>query len=397
MSQKPLFSIVIPTKNRSFLVGYAIKSALRQTFPDFEVVVVDNDDTDATQKETAKFNDPRVRYIRTGGLSMPDNWEAGYAAARGEYVCILEDKQAFKGRALERVHQVIERDRKVPVRWRDDVFNEIGNVTTVSRHRHGTVQVRTVSCDDVLKQFTTNGRMWEIYHLMPIPHFSATPRSLIDKIKSGPLKRLCPPVSPDINMGFQQLAFADQFIFIDEALVVTSFRLSNGRSVMMKSALFKQFTKELGGDEEIYYNLTPIKAVICENSIYNDYLTLQQTIQGKLLRFPINWATYFSEVQLGILKIMEVTGKGVNTSSEKKAWKAALQKQPLAIRRALWRQNMHSSLKQIRYHTGLLYAERKIRSFFRSFRSKPDTAIKGQGRFSNILEYVEWDDSQMQK
>jgi glycosyltransferase involved in cell wall biosynthesis len=397
MSQRPLFSIVIPTKNRSFLVGFAIKSALRQTFPDLEVIVVDNDDTDATQKETAKFNDPRVRYIRTGGLSMPDNWEAGYSAARGEYVCILEDKQAFKGRALERVHQVIERNRNVPVKWRGDVFNDTENVATVNRHRSDTSQVRTVSCDDVLKQFTTNGRMWEIYHLMPIPHFSAAPCGLIDKIKSGPLKRLCPPVSPDITMGFQQLAFADQFLFIDEALVVTSTRLSNGSSGMMKSALFQQFTKELGGDEGIYYNLTPIKAVISENCIYNDYLTLQQTIQGKLLRFPINWATYFAEVQLGILKLMEVTGKDINMSSEKMAWKAALQKQPRAIRRSLWRQNMHATLKQIRYHTGLLYTERKIRSFFRTFRGRPDKAIEGQSRFNNILEYVEWDDSQMQK
>jgi len=186
-------------------------------------------------------------------------------------------------------------------------------------------------------------------------------------------------------------------LFIDEALVVTSTRLSNGNSGMMKSGLYQQFTKELGGDEGIYYNLTPIKAVISENCIYNDYLTLQQTIQGKLLRFPINWATYFAEVQLGILKLMELTGKDINTSSEKMAWKAALQKQPWAIRRSLWRQNMHATLKQIRYHTGLLYTERKIRSFFRAFRGRPDKEIEGQSRFSNILEFVEWDDSQMQK
>src|SRR5439155_13901434 len=76
----PFFSVVIPTKNRSFLVGGAISSVLRQSFPDFGLVVVDNDDTDATQKVVASFDDPRVRHVRTGGLSMPDNWEAACAA-----------------------------------------------------------------------------------------------------------------------------------------------------------------------------------------------------------------------------------------------------------------------------------------------------------------------------
>jgi glycosyltransferase involved in cell wall biosynthesis len=392
MSQTPFFSVVIPTKNRSFLVGYAIKSALRQTFSDLEVIVIDNDDTDATQKETAKFNDSRLRYVRTGGLSMPDNWEAGYAAARGEYVCILEDKQALKGHALERVHQEIERNQKVPVRWRDDVFNDIEHVSTVGRLNCGTGQARMVSSDDILKQFTANGRVWEIYHLMPIPHFSAVPRGLIDKINNGPLKRLCPPVAPDITMGFQQLAFADQFLFIDEALVVTSFRHSNGRSMVMKSTLFRQFTKELGGDEGIFYNLTPIKATISENTIYNDYLALQQIVQGKLLHFPINWVTYFAEVQRGILKAME---KGINMSSEKAAWKAALKQQPQSIRRSLRKQNVYATLKQIRYRTGLLNAERTIRSFIRTLRGRPDIGMKGH--FSNILEYVEWADSQIQK
>ena len=81
----PFFSIVIPTKGRGFLVGGAIESVLRQSHPDFEVVVVDNDDADATAKAVGQFKDPRLRHHRTGGLSMPDNWEAACAQGRGEY------------------------------------------------------------------------------------------------------------------------------------------------------------------------------------------------------------------------------------------------------------------------------------------------------------------------
>ena len=52
----PLFTVVIPTRNRSQLVGLAIKSVFRQTFGNYEVVVVDNDTTDATRKVVSGFH-----------------------------------------------------------------------------------------------------------------------------------------------------------------------------------------------------------------------------------------------------------------------------------------------------------------------------------------------------
>src|SRR6187200_310428 len=57
----PLFSIVIPTYNRSELVQGAVRSILDQTFDDYEVVVSDNCSQDDTQAVIAGFQDPRVR------------------------------------------------------------------------------------------------------------------------------------------------------------------------------------------------------------------------------------------------------------------------------------------------------------------------------------------------
>ena len=58
---RPFFSIVIPTKNRSFLVGYAIQSVRRQSFDDYEIVIADNDDTEETRQVVGGFQDPRIR------------------------------------------------------------------------------------------------------------------------------------------------------------------------------------------------------------------------------------------------------------------------------------------------------------------------------------------------
>src|SRR6185369_880714 len=58
----PLFSIVIPTYNRSELVHGAIRSVLGQTFDDFEVVVSDNCSTDDTQQVVERFADVHDRF-----------------------------------------------------------------------------------------------------------------------------------------------------------------------------------------------------------------------------------------------------------------------------------------------------------------------------------------------
>jgi hypothetical protein len=127
----PFFSIAIPTKGRSFIIGDAIESVLRQNFPDFEIIIADNDDSDATCEVVSRFKDPRVRYHRTGGLCMPDNWESACAPAQGEYLTLLEDKQVLHGGALERLHALIEKHQPDTIKWKADTLNDITSLTWV--------------------------------------------------------------------------------------------------------------------------------------------------------------------------------------------------------------------------------------------------------------------------
>ncbi|MCP4710898.1 MAG: glycosyltransferase family 2 protein, partial [Planctomycetes bacterium] len=57
-------SIIMPTFNRAAIIPRSIKSVLRQTMPDFELIVIDDASTDNTQQVVRSFEDPRIVYIK---------------------------------------------------------------------------------------------------------------------------------------------------------------------------------------------------------------------------------------------------------------------------------------------------------------------------------------------
>ena len=99
----PLVSVAISTWNRAHLVGRAIRSALAQTFRDFELLVVDDGSTDATPGVLAGVDDERlrcVRHERNYGISRTRNTALGLA--RGEWMAFLDDDNEWAPDYLER-------------------------------------------------------------------------------------------------------------------------------------------------------------------------------------------------------------------------------------------------------------------------------------------------------
>ena len=97
----PQFSIVIPMYNRERLVGRAIESCLKQTYTDFEVIVVDDGSTDRSVATVEAYTDPRIRLVRCDrnrGVSPARN--AGVDAARGEWIVFLDSDDELLPAAL---------------------------------------------------------------------------------------------------------------------------------------------------------------------------------------------------------------------------------------------------------------------------------------------------------
>jgi glycosyltransferase involved in cell wall biosynthesis len=84
-------SAIITTYNRSALLVEAIHSVLNQTFPDFEVLVVDDGSTDDTAAVVNQINDQRICYIYQNNAGQAAARNTGIRSARGEYVAFLDD------------------------------------------------------------------------------------------------------------------------------------------------------------------------------------------------------------------------------------------------------------------------------------------------------------------
>lgn len=94
-------SAVIPTYNYGRFLREAIDSALTQTHPALEVIVVDDGSTDDTPQVLASYGN-RIRAIRQPNQGVGAARNTGIAAARGEYVAFLDSDDIWKPEKLER-------------------------------------------------------------------------------------------------------------------------------------------------------------------------------------------------------------------------------------------------------------------------------------------------------
>ena len=90
MSKPPLVSVIIPTYNRVHTIATAVDSVFRQTYQNFELIIIDDASTDDTHSVVQKYRDPRLSYFDkpNGGPSSARNY--GVARASGEWVMYLD-------------------------------------------------------------------------------------------------------------------------------------------------------------------------------------------------------------------------------------------------------------------------------------------------------------------
>lgn len=86
----PRISVVMPVYNVERYVAAAVRSVLEQSFADFELIIVDDGGQDDSIAICRAFDDPRIRILSQVNRGLAGARNTGIAAARGDYVALLD-------------------------------------------------------------------------------------------------------------------------------------------------------------------------------------------------------------------------------------------------------------------------------------------------------------------
>jgi glycosyltransferase involved in cell wall biosynthesis len=104
----PRFSVLLPTRNGGAFIADCIHSVLTQDFSNFELVISDNANDDATPSVLSVISDARLRVVRQPvKLPVHENWNAALAVAQGDYFLMLGDDDFLIPGALRQLDVVL--------------------------------------------------------------------------------------------------------------------------------------------------------------------------------------------------------------------------------------------------------------------------------------------------
>ena len=115
MNALPLVTVVINNHNYAAYLREAIESALNQTYPHLEVVVVDDGSTDSSREVIGGYGGHIVSILKANS-GQTSTLNSGFAASHGEVVCFLDADDVLLPTALEHAVEQF-REGVVKVHW----------------------------------------------------------------------------------------------------------------------------------------------------------------------------------------------------------------------------------------------------------------------------------------
>jgi len=262
-----LFSIVIPTFNRSHLLKYSLASVIEQARDDLEIIVSDDNSTDDTELVIQTIGDGRVRHIKPPvKMSMADHFEWASAQTSGEYVLFLCDDDVLVPNALQTIADAIEKTNAKVLALNSAVyvFPDWDGGEQQNSLSYTLYSPRLVKCasDKVL-----NG----LFNLKPnfaTPrgNNSFTHRSVIEMVRAK-IGRFFLHPAPDMSSCAAVLGVVDSYIFISIPLHVWGVSTESIGAIQgAKGGEQAEKSKEAFGDKD-FFELSPFK-VYCPSNIW---------------------------------------------------------------------------------------------------------------------------------
>ncbi len=169
----PLVSIVICSYNYEQYVTLALRSALAQTHPRMEVIVVDDGSTDRSWELLAPWAE-QVKLIQKPNGGQLSSYNTGFAAAQGEFIGFLDADDLLDANVVERALALFEAD-VARVHFRLRLIDSAGQATGNHIPRHlaqGDMRDELVRRGHLFASAPGSGNLYRraaLAPLMPLP------------------------------------------------------------------------------------------------------------------------------------------------------------------------------------------------------------------------------------
>lgn len=328
------FSVVIPTYNRAALLPFAVESVLAQTWGDFELVISDGGSSDDTVEVVERFDDERIRYIRSNErLTAGENYQRGLDAANGEYVTFLSDDDAYSPQLLDRAMSVIESARAEIVGYRycsyyhEDLGDIAANSLVISNFDSSVTKFSAAEAREQV--MAMNGlcvRPVDPRFICPYLSNAVYHRSVFERLRSV-RKNLFDSVPPDMYLAIAVFFACENYFCLDEPLLVWS----NWEGNMTASAqrgtnqLRQHYEKLLNGRP---LRFTPLKFPLALNCTVNSILEAVDELATWQLE--VDWSRYYLATYRDLIYL---SGLGLDLSDEWREFWQGLAAEPQELRR----------------------------------------------------------------
>lgn len=109
----PLVSIVMAVKNAEKYLEEALESIAKQTYPNYEIILIDGNSADSTEKIARSFE---VNHFQKQiGSGFADAWNQGIEIAQGEFIALLDSDDRWKAEKLAKQVEFLDNNPTYPL------------------------------------------------------------------------------------------------------------------------------------------------------------------------------------------------------------------------------------------------------------------------------------------
>lgn len=315
--KKPFFSILLPTRNRSsMLVNYALKSVLRSSFEDYEVVVCDNASQDDTWDRLREIKDPRIRYVKsTTWIPKEKFFEFSFRQARGEYSLIFCDDDYMTLDGLKKAYDILSEfytDMLVffpGCTYHYPDWYEPSRKDTLTIPCFDRKLLRIDSSSHLQAMYERVGLMWETPMVTDVFYKTSFINSLLDRFGGifwhGHMG--------DYNISVYTLAHTTNYLYLNEPIVVFGhWEQNTTEQLFFMKTTMPEYKEWVSWMTRRYLAKMPVKTYQWKNCVAACLLDMKKRLN---LPWEINLINYIYLLVEELL-YMEVRGVDVSTQKE---------------------------------------------------------------------------------